>query len=286
MENLRGIALMIFAMASFTTGDMFLKMAAGRLDVPQILLTQAVIGTAIFWLMVRTGGQRLFGRDLLHWAVIWRVVAEIFGTTGIVMALSLIAFSSVSAITQAMPLVVTLGAALILKEHVGWRRWIAILIGLSGVLIIIRPGAGTFDANALWAVLATIGFAMRDLLSRPVPRSISTARLSALGFLSLVPAGLVLMPFFTAPIAPDGETWTYLILMIAFTMIAYFAITAAMRLGEVSAIAPFRYARLIFAMTVGILVFGDRPDAWTYLGAAITVAAGLYAFLREARVKA
>jgi len=285
MENLRGIGLMILAMAAFTTGDMFLKLTTSTIDVPQIMVTEAVIGSALFSLIVYLQGDRVFGRDMMHWAVIWRNISEVAGLVGMFMALALIDFSAVSAITQATPLVVTLGAALFLREQVGWRRWSAIFIGLAGVLIIIRPGLTGFDYNALWAVLAVVGIGMRDLLSRPIPTTISTARLSTLAFLIMIPTGLAMAPFYPAPILPDAVTWAYLILMILLTMVAYFAITTAMRLGEVSAIAPFRYSRLLFALGIGIVIFGERPDSWTIAGALLTVAAGLYSFLREAKVR-
>jgi len=285
MENLRGIGLMILAMACFTTGDMFLKLASERLATGEILVIMGIGGAAIFWIWLAQSGQVLVGRDLWHWAIIIRTLSEMIGTIGMITALVLADFTSVASITQAMPLVVTLGAALLLREAVGWRRWAAILVGFCGVLIIIRPGLQGFDTNALWAVLAVFGLGFRDLFSRPVPKSISTLRIAAIGFLSLIPTGLILIPFGPDPVAPSLIEWGQLTMMIALTAIGYYAVTSAMRMGDVAVIAPFRYSRLIFALAVGVVVFGDRPDAYTLIGAAITVLAGIYVFLREADVK-
>ena len=285
MDNLRGIGLMVLAMASFAIEDAFIKVVARDLPTGQILMVIGVVGGAFFVGMARRAGIRLLSRDLLLRPVLARNLSEIVGTIGFVTAITTIPLSTASAIAQAMPLVITMGAALIFSEPVGWRRWSAIVVGLSGVLIIIRPGLSAFDPNALWAVLAVFGLAARDLAARAVPRSISHLQLAAYGFLSLVPTGLILLPFAATPAAlPDPRLSGLLAGAVLFGMLGYYAITSASRTGDVSVVTPFRFSRMLFALIIGMAVFGERPDLLTYLGATLILASGTYTFLRERKL--
>ena len=181
---------------------------------------------------------------------------------------------------------VTLGAALFLGDPVGWRRWSAILVGMFGVLLVIRPGMESFQILSLLAVLGVLGLSLRDLATRRVPKSTSSFQLSFLAFLALVPASLVFMlGTGTAFVAMTGVQWVFMVSALTFGMVAYYGIVAAMRIGEISFVTPFRYSRLLFAMVVGITVFQERPDMLTYVGATIIVASGIYTVWRERKVK-
>jgi len=174
MENLRGSILMVLSMAGFALEDMFIKRLAGNLAVGQIIMLLGLGGALVFGALTTAQGRRLWSRDLLSRPVLLRNGGEIVGTFGFVLAIALTPLSSASAILQATPLVVTLGAALFLGEAVGWRRWSAILVGFCGVLLVIRPGFAGFEPASLFAVLSVIGLAIRDLATRAVPRTISS----------------------------------------------------------------------------------------------------------------
>ena len=284
MENLRGSALMVLAMAGFALEDMFIKRLSLDLPIGQILILLGSGGAVIFGLGALSRGHRLFSRDLLAGPVLLRNLGELIGTIGFVTALALTPLSSASAILQATPLAVTLGAALFLKEAVGWRRWSAILVGFAGVLMVIRPGLEGFLPASLFAVQAVIGLAIRDLATRAVPASVSSMQLSSYGFATVVPAGAILLVITGAPVAPDAANWRDLAFALLLGVAAYYAIVAAMRIGEVSFVTPFRYTRLIFALIIAMTLFGERPDFWTLAGAAIIIASGLYTLLRERRL--
>ncbi len=286
MSNLRPILLMITAMGFFTIGDSAIKVAAQAIPSGQVLAALGLFGGIAFAALTRAQGHRILAPDILHPAVIARNLAEIIGTLCMVTALSLVALSTTAAILQATPLAVTLGAAIILRESVGWRRWLATLIGFGGVLIIVRPGAAAFDLNTLWALGAMVALALRDLLTRLAPPTLPTLRLATYGMASLFPAGLVSLVMFGDSLAPmNANTIAVVALAVGAGVAGYWALTAAMRVGEVSVVAPFRYSRILFALVAGAVVFGENPDRWTLLGATITVAAGLYIFLREGRLK-
>lgn len=280
-DNLRGIVLMVAAMAGFAVEDMFIKWAASDLPTGQILLMIGLVGAAVFAGMARAQGQRTFVVEALHPAVVGRNLGEMIGTYGFVTALTLAPLSTVSAVAQAMPLAVTMGAALFLGETVGWRRWTAITVGFLGVLMIIRPGLEGFDPNALWAVLAVFGLGARDVFTRKMPSSITTMQLSVWGFLSVAVLGAGMLAASGGGQVPVAAQAGYVGGAVAFGIAAYWALTAANRLGEMSVITPFRYSRLIFGVGLGVLVFGERPDVMTLLGGLVIIGSGLYTFARE-----
>jgi len=287
MDNLRGAILMVLAMLGFAIEDSFIKLMGDALPVGQILTMLGVGGAVVFAVIVLAQRRALFERAMLAIPVMVRGVGEIVGTICFISAIVFTPLSSASAILQATPLVVTLGAALFLGETVGWRRWAAIAVGFMGVLMIIRPGLEGFSPLSLFALGGVLGLAARDVATRKVSPVLSTMQLSFLGFLVLVPAGLVLLWITDQPFAPlDARLVGLMAGSIAIGVFAYYAIVAAMRVGEVSFVTPFRYSRLIFALVIGIAFFGERPDLLTLLGAAIIVASGIYTVLRERKHRA
>ncbi len=280
-DTIRGILLMIFAMAGFALTDALLKTLTGHLPIAQVIFTLGLGGTLIFATAVRISGQALFTREWISPIVMLRNLAEAIATTTMVMALSLVSLSNVSAILQANPLFVTMGAALILGETVGWRRWMAIAAGFAGMLLILRPTHQGLDWGVLLAVVAMLMLALRDLSTRLAPPTLSTMQLATYAFVTLTLTGLIMMPMGPVPVWPDGPRLGLSVAAVVSASLGYYAITAAMRVGHVAAVTPFRYTRLVFAMAIGILLLGERPDALTLLGAAIIIASGLYSFNRE-----
>jgi drug/metabolite transporter (DMT)-like permease len=232
-------------------------------------------------------GEALFARTMLSYPIVLRGLGDLIGALAFVSAIVLTPLSSASAILQATPLAVTLGAALFLGEPVGWRRWSAIFVGLIGVLLIIRPGLDSFEVLSLLALLAVFALALRDLATRRTPASITTMQLSFLGFVVIIPAGILLMIFTGSQVvALNATEWIYISAALGIGLFAYYAIVAAMRVGDVGFVTPFRYIRLVFALVIGVTVFGESPDALTLIGAAIIVASGIYTILRERKVRA
>jgi drug/metabolite transporter (DMT)-like permease len=281
MDNFRGAILMVLAMLGFAIEDSFIKLMGDAIPVGQIVALLGAGGTAIFAVVV---AQRrpLFERAMLATPVLTRAVGEIAGTVCFISAIIYMPLSTASAILQATPLVVTLGAALFLGESVGWRRWAAIGVGFMGVLMIIRPGLDGFSPLSLFAVGGVFGLALRDISTRKISANLSSMQLSFLGFLVLVPTGGVMMMVTGAPLAPmDLRLTGLMVAAVTIGVFAYYGIVAAMRVGEVSFVTPFRYSRLIFAMIIGIAFFGERPDVMTLLGGTVIVASGIYTVWRE-----
>lgn len=285
-DNFIGILWMLAAMAAFALGDVGIKLLAGAMPPGQIMGSLGILGTVIFGLWTRARGLALLPRAMWHPAVGLRYLAEIVAGFGMVLALTRVPLSLVTAVLQAAPLVVAMGAALFFGERVGWRRWSAIALGLGGVLIILRPGLAGFDPNTIWAVVAMLGLAARDLATRAAPKTLQTLQLSTFGISALIPCGALLLIFTGAPVSATIVEWSLLLGAILATIVGYYTITAAMRVGEISAVTPFRYSRLVFGLILGILIFAERPDALTYIGAGLILGTGLYSAWRERRLSA
>ena len=176
-----------------------------------------------------------------------------------------------------------LSAGLILGERIGPHRWLATAVGFAGVLLIIRPSPSGIEANAVFALLGMIGFAGRDVATRTAPAHIRPSQLGVLGFAVVTFAGLVIMAFEPAPGLPTLPSATMICGTAIAGVIGYTALTAAMRTGEVSVVAPFRYSRLLVALVLAYTVFGERPDTMTLSGAALIVASGIYSLWRDGR---
>ncbi|MDD7972084.1 DMT family transporter [Roseinatronobacter alkalisoli] len=284
-DNLRGAVLMSLAMAGFALEDMFIKLLADALPVGQILLILGAGGAIAFGAIARSKGQQLLSPALLTPALLLRNAAELVGTVGFVLGFVLASLATASAILQAAPLFVTLGAVLFLGEKVGWRRWTAIGLGFFGVMLIVRPGMAGFEPASLFAVIGVLGLAGRDLATRVIPAAVSSYQISSWAFAMMVPGGFFLMMLMDDPaVMPSAVQLLALTAALGVGVLAYYALVAAMRVGELSFVTPFRYTRMLFALVVAILIFGERPDGLTLIGAAVIVAAGMFTLWRETKV--
>lgn len=284
MNNLRGILLLTAAMAAFAVEDSFIKHLTLTLPRWQIFLWLGGASALVFGGLARLQGVNVFARRYRTRVIFWRTLADTLAASAFITALWLVPLSTVAAVFQATPLAITLGAALFMGEQVGWRRWAAILTGFLGVLIIIRPGLEGFNPAALFVLVAVGGIAARDLLTRLVPANTSSMVVSFYGATSFVLAVPLLMLAGEPAVALSRTTGLYLAIGVFFGIIGYYMIVVAMRLGEASAIMPFRYTRLLFSIVLGYIVFDESPDALTYLGAVLIIASGLYTVLRERKL--
>jgi drug/metabolite transporter (DMT)-like permease len=282
--NLVGAGWMILAMAIFALEDTLLKFVTQQMPVGQALILFGMGGAALFALMSIIQKQPLFVPDVLSPPMRVRLVFEVCGRMFFLLALTLNPLSTVTAILQATPLVVVAGAAICFGEQVGWRRWSSIILGMVGVLVVLRPGLDGFNIYAITAVLGMLGFAGRDLASRAAPNTLSTALLGLYGFLAVIVAGVMFsLRDGVHYVWPDRFTSMCLIAATIFGVCAYGSLMKAMRMGDVSAVTPFRYTRLIFGIGCGILFFGETLDSVMLFGCALIVLSGLFVMQRGAR---
>ena len=279
-ENQRGAMLMTAAMAGFAVEDVFVKAAAETLPLGQVLLAIGVVGLLVFSAMSLRAGEALLPPVFLTRPMLIRCCFEIAGRLFYGLAITLTSLSTTSAILQATPLIVVAGAALVFGEKVGWQRWLAVMLGFVGVLVILRPGSD-FSALSLLAVLGLLGFAGRDLATRAAPKGLSNRQLGMLGFLMLSVAGGILLSISGGALLPGPGDLLLLAGGAVFGVLGYHGLTYAMRTGDISSVTPFRYTRMVFAIGLAMALFGESPDAPTWIGAALIVGSGLFAVMHR-----
>ena len=284
-STLRPVLFMVGSMGLFSLEDFFIKLLSKTIPASQIMIIMGILGSAFFVTAAIVAKQPIFSRDLLDKHVFVRTLGDLFGALFFVSAIVLTPLSSASAILQGTPLAVTAGAAIFLAETVGIKRWFAVFTGFIGILLIIKPGVADFSPFSLLAVAAVICLSARDLATRAMKDNLPTLTISIYAFLALALAGILAIPFYEAFVLPDlGESSLFLI-GISSGVAAYYLLVGATRHSEASLIAPFRYSRLIFAMLLSILILGERPDFFTWLGAFVIVASGYFIALREHAIK-
>ncbi len=284
-QNLRGILFMCASMAAFTINDTFMKSVTQTLPLFQAIGLRglvAVLGLTL--LALATGAFRFRPNRRDAGLILLRSLTDVAATITFLTALLHMPLANLSAILQALPLLITLGAALVYGDRIGWRRMTAILVGLIGVLIIIRPGTDGFDRWSLLGIVSVLCVVIRDLSVRPLQGAVPST-LVALGAAVAVScmgwAGTALQGWQT----PTSGELTRVLGAGLFLMVGYLASVSAMRHGDIGIVAPFRYTSLLWAIALGFLVFGNLPDGWTILGACIVVAAGLFTLWRERQLR-
>jgi len=282
-DNLRGAIFMMLSMAGYVLNDTMMKLISQDIPLAQSVFVRGLMATALLAVFAAYRGQFLHRSTWPEMQVIlWRSFAEIAATFCFLTALFNLPLANVTAILQSLPLAVTLAGSLFLRHKVGWRRYLAILIGFGGVLIIIRPGGADFNAFSLWAV-AAVGFVtLRDLmaarLSKRTP-SIFAAMFTAAGVTATAGVATAFEPW--QPISASG--FTALVSAAGFILVGYVTSISAMRFGEIAFVSPLRYTALVWALLLGIFVFQDYPDFWTLTGITIVVGTGIFTFYREHR---
>jgi len=272
---------MAVSMAAFTINDAITKAVSSEMNFGQIMLVRGLFAIMLIAALALHRRALRPLRSLMLMPVVLRVAAEVAGTVAFLTAIVHLPLANTAAIFQALPLAVTLGAALFLGEPVGWRRWLAVTAGFIGVLIIIRPGIEGFNRFSLFALVAVIFFAVRDLATRPIPAQMPSLLITLVTTATVTVAGAAIL-FPLGGWAPLSTRALGLLALAAIlVLVGYQYVIMALRSGDISAVAPFRYSALLWAMGLGYLVFGDIPDTMMLTGASIIVLSGLYAFYRE-----
>lgn len=272
---------MMAAMAFFTINDTFIKATDGAVPLSQLLVLRSLLATALIAALASWRGVLRLGGGPKDWALITlRSFAEVGAAYFFLSALLNMPLANVTAILQVTPLVVTLAAALVYREMIGWRRMLAILVGFCGMLLIVRPGPEGFSIWSLYAVCSVFCVTCRDLATRRISSAVPSLMITlAASVTVLLTAGVASTQGPWVPVAPDIAA--LIVGSAVFVVGGYFFSVQVMRAGDVSFIAPFRYTGLLWALLLGWFVFGHWPAPLTLIGAALIVATGLFTLYRE-----
>lgn len=276
---------MLIATALFVVGDTIIKLLGRELPLGQILLMRGLFSAPlIVWLAIRGNVITQLPYVMRHPRIQLRTLFEVGSTILFLWGLIRMPYSDAIAIQQFIPLAVMAGAAVFLGEPVGWRRWLAAFAGFIGVLIIVRPGAGTFNWPALFIIGCVACIAGRDLVTRRIGANLPSALVAMMSIVCVGLSGLLLLPFENWRLTSWWETLLIVVAGVSSTG-GFYWVVEALRIGPTAAVMPFRYALIPYGVISGILVFGEWPDMTGVLGMAIVLGAGLYALHRE-RVRA
>jgi len=272
---------MIVAMVGFTLNDAITKFSSESMNMAQVMFIRGAFASLFVGLLAWQRGALARPGSMLQPMVAIRVLGEAGATVAFLVALAHLPIANVSAVLQALPLAVTMGAALVFNEGVGWRRWLAIAVGFAGVLIIVRPGFEGFSVYSLLALTSVVCCAVRDLATKRIPQAIPTLLVSTATALAMTVLGAALLSPMGGWTPMTAKSTVLLALAAVLVLIGYQFIIMAMRVGDISFIAPFRYTALLWSILLGLFIFGDLPDLPMILGATIIIASGLYALYRE-----
>jgi S-adenosylmethionine uptake transporter len=280
-NNMKGAALMTGCVFAYVINDAFMKLLFSEIALFEAVFLRSIIvipPVLVMAWITKVTLRNLSNQDKRLISV--RVVAEICTTVAFLTALKYMPLANVTAILQALPLAVTMAAALFLAEPVGWRRWSAILVGFVGVLIVVRPGLEGFNIYSLAALVAIIFITVREIATRKLTSEVPTITVvlsTAIG--SALFAGIMMIG--TEWHTVSAASWLLIIGAAVAVLIATLLSVMAMRTGEISFVSPFRYTSMLGAIGLGILMFGDWPDQPTLVGTLIIVSTGIYTFHRE-----
>lgn len=280
---LRGILMMCFAVLCFATMNTFTKELRGELPVTGIIWGRYFFHFALILVLFPRRIPTLLKSDDIGWQIA-RSVLVLLATACMFIALGFMPLADAVAITFAGPLLIVALSAVILRERVGPRRWAAVAVGFVGMLVIIRPGAGAFQVAALLPVLVAFFYALYQIITRLI--SHRSDPLSMLFYTALI--GAVAM---TAIVPFDWQTptikqWGMLVAVGFLGGLGHYAIIKAYQRSEAALVAPFAYTEMVWATSLGFLVFGDFPDLFTFAGTAIIIASGVYVVHRERQARA
>ena len=280
-SNIKGAVLMTGCMLTYVINDAFMKLLFFETALFQAIFLRSLI--TVLPILVMTWITKVAIRNLSYLnkrLLLGRVSAEICATIAFLLALKHMPLANVTAILQALPLAITMAAALFLSEPVGWRRWIAILLGFTGVLIIVRPGLEGFNIYSLSALAAIFFITVREIFTRKLTSKVPTITVALSTVIGIgMFSGIMMIGTEWQPVS--ASSWLLILGAGVSVLIATFLSVMAMQTGEISFVSTFRYTAMLGAIGAGILIFDDWPDQLTLVGTLIIVLTGIYSFHRE-----
>jgi drug/metabolite transporter (DMT)-like permease len=268
----------------FCLGDTMMKLASTSLPTSELIFLRGCVGVTLVFIAAVWTGALLRLRQAFCIPMGHRVVGDISGAMFFQAALARMPLPDLMAILQVTPLSLTAASALFLGERVGWRRWTAVGCGLLGALLIIKPGTNAFNWWAIAAIVSVLGGTLRDVSTRRIDPMVPPFAIMLLSTIAVTLAGLVAGIFDTWE-WPSGKLMLFMAGAATCSMVGQLCTIIAVRAGEISAVAPFRYTGIIWGIAVGFMIWGHLPDNVSMIGIAIVIVAGLYTLYREQKLR-
>jgi len=272
-------------MSAFVLNDAFVRLAGDSLPLAQILFMRGLITTALLLAFAIYGGVfslKVSKKD--KWRIFFRSIAEALTAYFFLTAVMKMPFANVTAILQILPITVTLAAAFVFEEKVGFIRISLILMGFLGVFLIINPSVDGFNLYAVYALVAVILITIRDLITRKLSNEVPTLLPTVSASIGVLLFSIMLL--INTPLQPLNTQNSLFIFLAAFFIIfGYYTAVLVMRTGEISFISPFRYSAILFALILGFIIFDEKPDLTAFIGILIVMLAGIILMMRNSSVQ-
>jgi drug/metabolite transporter (DMT)-like permease len=278
--RLAGVGLMLLGVFMFSFGDALGKYLVSTYAVGQLLWLRACAALLVLSPLIWRSREQFFRMERPRLQAI-RVLLSTLEVAAFFLATVYLPLADVTTYYLACPIFVTALSALVLGERVGWRRWSAILIGFGGVLIALRPSAQTVSWPAMIALGGSISFSLLMLITRSL-RATPDIVMATTQFVGTFVLGALMSPF--GWVTPSVGSLAVFAAAGGISVTALVCVNRSLKLAPASVVVPYQYSMIVWAVTFGIIVFGDVPQPATIIGAAIIIAAGLYIFLRERRL--
>ena len=272
--NVRAALLAILGMALISSNDVIVKLSSEHLGVGQLLFVRGTLGVLFFSVLIKTSGRSLDPRVFLVKTNVLRATCECCATLLFVLALSILPIAIVSTLAWTSPIFLTIAAALVLSEKVSIGRWLAVLIGFVGVVLVTNPFSGEFSWVMILPLMTAVFVCLRDLLTRKMQSNLHSLHVIYVSLIIVAVAGGVLSIFDWRPLEPAVVTWLGLSALLLG--LGFLSHVSAVRLGELSFIAPFSFTGILVSVSYGYLIWGELPTGLMFLGIGLIIAAGIY----------
>ncbi|MCG6904830.1 MAG: DMT family transporter [Rhodobacter sp.] len=281
-SNLKAALFAIIAFGLFASHDVGVKFLGGIYSPFQIIFFSVLLSFPLATLMLMRDASSGHLRPVHPWWTALRTVAAVATGFSAFYAFSVLPLTQVYAILFASPLLITILSIPILQERVGIHRWLAVVVGLAGVLVVLRPGSAPFELGHLAALVAATGSATASVVVRKIGKDERSAVLMLYPMVANFAVMAAILPIVYTPLPIEHLGLLGVISMLAFA--AGLCMIAAYRLGDAAIVAPMQYSQILWAAGYGFLFFDETGDRMTWIGAGIVIASGLYIVLRESIV--
>jgi S-adenosylmethionine uptake transporter len=276
---------MAIAMAAFVSNDTLLKLLSQELPVGTLIFVRGVFASLVLFAATAFSGALPKLPQMLSRNVLIRSLSDVVSTILFISALVHMPIGNLTSVVQAAPLAVTALAAIVLKEHVGWRRTLAMVTGFLGVMLIMRPSTGGFDRYSVMALMVVAGVAVRDILTRRISASVPALIVALANSIFVVIGAFGLALLEGGLVMPNGYQMVHLAAAGVFLSLGYLFMVQTLRYADISASATIRFSVVLWALLSGVAMFGEWPDRYAIVGILLIVGAGVYTLHREATLR-
>ncbi len=284
-RNFEAAALVTLGMAFFTLNDAVVKGLTQAIPIGQIMFLRGVLVISVFAAATRLSGQPVLGHEMFSRWCFARGLCELMATLFFLTALSTLPLATATTLLFVSPVLLTVLAAVVLKERVALLRWLAVFGGFGGVVLIMGPSGGDGRWELLLPVAAAFFIALRDIAVRRVPKTVSSLHVSMTTACVVSAGGLAMSLAFGLRTMSLGQAGL-IGLAAVFLCGAYFFYVLATRIGDLSFVAPFKFISIVLAIVIGYWLWGEVPGKTMVAGAAVIVVSGLVIVFDEKRARA